>query len=212
MAPLWRLASEVLSAPEPHLGALEFVVSLQWDRVAVEAFTEAYPGLSAHNVITISYSSSVIELIERARPKTVICMRSEPGGEGARAAEAMSRWTNVLVMEDEDAITNVPGDAVIVGADAVTPHAVINKVKTRGLTKAASVRKVPTYAVAGESKFIGEELPVADPFEATPLELFVGVAGADGILDPQAAGERARARPIHRSLRRLLDELRKSRG
>ncbi|HEX2266997.1 MAG TPA: hypothetical protein VHI97_02185, partial [Actinomycetota bacterium] len=168
MAPLWRLGAEVLSAPEAHLGANEFVGGLlRWDSVAVDALTEALPGFSAYQVITISYSSSIRELVQRARPKALICMRSEPGGEGARAADAMSEWTNAVVMEDDDVLINVPGDAVVVGADAVTPRALTNKVKTRALADAARSKGIPVYAVAGETKLIGDELPAQAPFEAT---------------------------------------------
>ena len=209
MAPLWRLATEMLSPAEGASAARRFAAELEADRRPGDALVSQ---LAGRRVITISYSSSILELVRRARPAMVLCMRSDPGGEGVRAAEAMSAWTGATVMEDDHAITDMPGDVVVVGADAVTPNAVVNKMKTRALAEAARTRGLPTYTVADESKLIGEELPAASPFEATPLELFVGVAGPNGLLDAKSAGEHARARPIHPDLRPLLEELLNTRG
>jgi translation initiation factor 2B subunit (eIF-2B alpha/beta/delta family) len=208
MAPLWRLASEMLSRPDGASATRGFAAVVEGDRDEGDALASQ---LAGRRVITISYSSSIVELVRRARPASVLCMRSEPGGEGIHAAETMSAWTSAAVVEDADAITQMPGDVVVVGADAVTPRALVNKIKTRALAEAARARELPTYAAADESKFIGEELPVASPFEATPLELFVGVAGPDGLLDAKRAGEHARTRPIHPKLRPLLEELLKNR-
>lgn len=203
MAPLWRLASEMLSRPDRVMAARGFAAVPEGDRNEGDALASQ---LAGRRVITISYSSSVVALVRRARPAMVLCMRSEPGGEGAYSAETMAAWIDAAVVEDDDAISQVPGDVIVVGADAVTPRAVVNKVKTKALAEAARARGLPTYAVADESKFIAEELPVASPFEATPLELFVGVAGPGGLLDAKRAGKRARTRPIHEKLRPLLEE------
>jgi hypothetical protein len=209
MAPLWRLASDVLSLPDRALAARNFSAALEEDRHGLDALG---PQIAGRGLLTISYSSSVVELVPLARPETVLCMRSEPGGEGAHAAEAMSAWTKATVIEDEDAITNVPSDAVVVGADAVTPRAVINKVKTTALAEAAGRKGIPIYAVAGEFKFVGDELPVAPVFEATPLELFSAIAGPQGLWDASQAGTHARSRQIHPELRPLLNELRRAFG
>ncbi len=209
MAPLWRLASEMLSRPDRASAARGFAPVLEGDRNEGDALASQ---LAGRRVITISYSSSVVDLVRRARPASVLCMRSDPGGEGTHAAEKMSAWTSAAVVEDDDAISQMPGDVVVVGADAVTPRAVINKVNTRALAEAARARDLPIYAVADESKFIADELPVASPFEATPLELFVAVAGPDGLLDAKRAGEHALARPIHPKLRPLLEALLSSGG
>ncbi len=208
MAPLWRLASEILSHPDGASAARGVAAVPEGGRNEGDALASQ---LAGRRVITLSYSSSVVELVRRARPAMVLCMRSEPGGEGIHTAKTMSAWTSAAVVEDDNAMTHMPGDVVVVGADAVTPGAVVNKIKTRALAEGARARDLPTYAVAGEWKFIAHELPVASPFEATPLELFVGVAGPNGLLDPKRAGEHARTRAIHPKLRPLLEELLKLR-
>ena len=205
MAPLWRLATEMLYGPEGASAVRRFAAVLEAEGHAGDALASQ---LARRRMITISYSSSIVDLVHRARPAMVLCMRSEPGGEGARAADAVSQWTNALVMEDDDLLMNVSGDAVVVGADAVTPRALTNKVKTRALGESARSKGIPIYAVAGETKFIGDELPLAPLFEATPLELFSGIASPLGLWDANRAGLHARTRPIHEDLRPLLAELR----
>ena len=206
MAPLWRLATEVLSSPDRGAAARWFGSLLQGDRRGVNALA---PRVSRSRVVTISYSSSILELVRQATPSAVICMRSEPGGEGVAAAEAMADWTHATVIEDDDAIERVPADAVIVGADAVTPQSVVNKVKTRALAEAARAKGIPTYVLAGAFKYIGDELPAAAPFEAAPLELFSAIAGPS-FWAPEEAASEARRRRVHSGLRPLLDELLKS--
>jgi initiation factor 2B subunit 1/2 family protein len=101
----------------------------------------------------------------------------------------------------------VPADVVVVGTDAVTPATLVNKFKTRALAEQARAKGIPIYAVAGEFKFIGDELPVRLPFEAVPLGLFSAVAGPIGLFDASHARDHAQSRPIHQDLRPLHDEL-----
>jgi translation initiation factor 2B subunit (eIF-2B alpha/beta/delta family) len=110
-------------------------------------------------------------------------------------------------MDDREALESVPAEAVVVGADAVTPIALVNKVGTGALARAARDRRIPCYAVAGETKFVGDVLPVVEPFEAVPLEAITAVATPEGVLTADEARHHARTRPIHPDLRPLLEEL-----
>jgi translation initiation factor 2B subunit (eIF-2B alpha/beta/delta family) len=202
MAPLWRLGSDVLSSPDPARGAADFLRRLESDREAASSLAPELPA----SVLTVSFSSSVIETVRRASVELLICMRSEPGGEGGRMAEAVHPIP-AQVMEDEIAIELIPAEAVVVGADAVTPSALINKVRTRALVQSARLKDVPCYAVAGESKFVAAELPLETRFEAVPLELFTGIASPAGLLSPAEAAENASAARLHPELERLVAEL-----
>jgi translation initiation factor 2B subunit (eIF-2B alpha/beta/delta family) len=202
MAPLWRLATDILSAADPDQGAEAFLDRLQTDAAAASMLAPALPPW----VLTISFSSSVIETVRMARIRLVTCMRSEPGGEGVRMAEGVAP-VRARVIEDDEAIKVVPGAAVLVGADAVTPTSLMNKVKTRALAEAAGAKGVPCYAVAGDTKFVDVELPVEQPFERVPLDLFTAIATPDGLLSPSAAAERATQAPIHPGLAGVLSEL-----
>lgn len=204
MAVLWRLADEVLSAPTAAEGATSFVDRLDADRRAGTLLAPVIPPW----VLTISYSSSVLDCLQQARLRLVTCMESQPGGEGARMAEAISEWGRALVVPDEEALRTMPGAAVVVGCDAVTPQAVVNKTKTRALAEAARVKGVPCYAVAGSTKFVDRSLPAEPPFEAVPLDLFEAIATPDGPLSAEQARERAEEAALHPELLILLARLR----
>src|SRR5919197_86020 len=91
-------------------------------------------------------------------------------------AETIAQWTRASVVSDQEALPPVPAEAVLVGADAVSPRSVVNKVKTYELADAAAQRHLPRYAVAGSSKLVPMELPVVDPFQATPIGVFTQIA------------------------------------
>jgi translation initiation factor 2B subunit (eIF-2B alpha/beta/delta family) len=204
MAPLWRLASEVLDGPAPGDGVARFMELLGSDEAAADALSSALTPW----VLTISYSSSVVRALRsRRRLAMVTCMESQPGGEGARMAESVSEFANARVVPDPEALAQVPGGVVAVGCDALTPAAVVNKTKTRALVEAARERDVPCYAVAGWSKLVAEPVPVEEPFEPTPLELFTAVATPDGLLPPDEASRRAGSASLHDDLRPVLSRL-----
>jgi translation initiation factor 2B subunit (eIF-2B alpha/beta/delta family) len=195
MGPLWRVASLVLGAPTPALGADEFLRLLESDDAATSTLAPLLP----RSVLTISFSTSVIATVRRAPVEELLCMRSEPGGEGERTAEA-ARPTPARVIEDDEALELLPAEAVVVGADAVTPSGLVNKVKTRALAESARRRGVPCYAVAGAAKFVAVDLPVRSPFEAIPLELFDAIAAPEGLLSDAQAGELASRARLHPAL------------
>jgi translation initiation factor 2B subunit (eIF-2B alpha/beta/delta family) len=205
MAPLWRLGAVALSASHGNREAMHrFLRMLDRDADVSEVMAEAMPG----TVVTISWSSSVIGAIRTRRPDRVACMISEPGGEGRRTADALrDSVARVEVWNDREAIERVPGEAVVVGADAVTTAGVVNKIRTHALALAAHEKGIPTYAVAGGTKLVADELPVREPFESTPLELFTAVAVPEGLLLPQDVRPLAQRHAIHPELAPLLKEL-----
>src|SRR5436309_16068357 len=73
MAPLWRLASDVLAAPDPVRGANDFILRLEADTAAAMVLARVLPP----SVLTISFSSSVIEAVHRAPVEQLLCMRSD---------------------------------------------------------------------------------------------------------------------------------------
>ena len=205
MGSLWRLGSEALWASHAYREAMHrFIRMLDRDAQAAQELGLALPA----SVLTISWSSAVIDAITKRRPARVVCMLSEPGGEGRRTAEALADVVETVeVLDDHQALADLPADAVVVGADAVTPHGVVNKVGTRALASAARDKGIPRYAVAGETKLVGDEVPIRDPFESAPLELFTAIVTPEGNLTPAEARHLARTHPIHFELHPLLIEL-----
>ena len=122
-------------------------------------------------------------------------------------AEALSAFTRATVIEDDDAVARCPADAVVVGADAVTPTAVVNKVKTGLIAASAREHGIPCFVLAGETKLLPFEPRFADPFERTDLGLFSAVAVPAGLLEPGAAAGRARSVDLHPDVLRLAAAL-----
>ncbi len=202
MAPLWRLATAVLGSPDPARGAASFLELLRRDDRVPEAAAPLLPDA----VLTISWSSTVVEALRLRRPRTVLCMASEPGGEGRRTAEALSDL-GARAVPDEEALEGFPAEAAVVGADAVGPGGLVNKVRTAALCRAARDRGLPAIALAGETKLAAADLPAPEPFERVPLGLLDAVVLPDGPLGPEEAARRAAEAALHPSLPPLLGEL-----
>ncbi|HEV8420119.1 MAG TPA: hypothetical protein VGR13_02045 [Actinomycetota bacterium] len=205
MAPLWRVASQMLSTSDPVRGANDFLLLMESDDVAASVLAPVLPP----SLLTISFSSSVIAAVRGASVDQLLCMRSEPGGEGERMAEA-TRPIRARVIEDDEALELVPAEAVVVGADAVTTSGLVNKVKTRALAESARRKEVACYAVAGQTKFVAADLPVRLPFETVPVDLFTAIATPAGLLSPAQAEEVASRAILHKGLADVLGELGRS--
>jgi translation initiation factor 2B subunit (eIF-2B alpha/beta/delta family) len=202
MAPLWRLGSEVLGSDDHVEAARRFAVRVVSERDAIAAEAAA---LLPDVVVVHSFSGTVIDAVVSARSEA-ICALSEPGGEGAHSARELGdRGVDARLVSDEDAIGAVPdAGAVLVGADAVGPGGVVNKMGTLRLAEAAREVSTPCYSLAGASKLLGADVPAPRPFERTPLDLFTSVITEEGPLSPTAAARRALEHTLHPLLVPLL--------
>jgi translation initiation factor 2B subunit (eIF-2B alpha/beta/delta family) len=125
-------------------------------------------------VLTHSYSSTVVRALQAGSPARILCTESEPGGEGRRTAELLRGF---LVADADIESAMGEADVVAVGADAVTPEWVVNKVGTGAIARAAAERGVPAWVLCGSEKFVGPEWrpQVGQLFERVPRELFTGI-------------------------------------
>jgi translation initiation factor eIF-2B subunit delta len=158
-------------------------------------------------VIIHSYSSTVLGVLGHAEGIEVICPESRPLLEGLRTAQELGkRGIRTRIVIDSAAPSLIGEcDCVMVGADAVTPEGVVNKIGTYALALAARERKVPFYVLAGTEKFLPPSFSHAlrieerDPkevfqetipnssvenryFDITPLELITGVVTQEGVI------------------------------
>ncbi|HET6777143.1 MAG TPA: hypothetical protein VFH81_05165 [Actinomycetota bacterium] len=206
MAPLWRLGSEVLGSADHAGTARDFAlrVASEGDRVANRAAS-----LLGDPVVVHSFSSTVIAAVAASGARA-ICARSEPGGEGEATVKRLSDLgVEARLAEDMEAVEAITeAGAVAVGADAVGPGGVVNKVRTRTLAEAARRAGTACLVLAGDSKLLEADVPAPDPFERTPLDLFTSVVTERGSLSPIEAAVLGRKRPIHLRLAALLRELR----
>lgn len=181
--------------------------------------------------LTHSHSSTVYAALLRAHEAhkrfSVVCMEARPQCDGVQMARRLAAaGIAVEVIADAAAAVFIDGFyTVLVGADAVTPDGIVNKVGTLGLALAAKQLGVPVYAFAGTEKFLPQgaafaiverdpaEIVPAEPlmtgynlyFDQTPLEYVTKVFTEDGPLNADGVRARLAARSLHPGLRGVLE-------
>jgi len=241
MAPFIHLADAALKAAD---GAPDLAAARVAATAAVDDFVEAAGEdrtrtartaarlVRADSVVLVYSRSSTIEaaLLRAAgegRRFTVICPEARPAMEGRVLARRLAEaGIPVTACVDSAAFSVFPtADMVLVGADAVVPVGLINKIGTSGLALLASGSGVPVYCVAGRLKMLpsaalidahreGERLAdvwggcpkgvrVLDRYyDLTQLDAVRGFAAGDSVLSPVDLRARLRGIRLHPLLRR----------
>ena len=251
MAPLWNAAA--LAVGEDGDDAVQRLAA-QVDR-APRALARVFVDLMLTGrrrqreslaVATISSSESVrlcLEALARSTSLQVISAEGRPLLEGrglaidlAAAGVAVTVCTDAALSAVVDALS-VKLDAIVVGADAVTPRWFVNKCGTGQLasSSSATVSGVPAYVVAGREKFVGSTLAaqltssggppeevwdapphgvtVANPyFEKVPLEVAAMFVTDVGAIGPGSVPELCQSAVSAKSTERLASILRESRS
>lgn len=162
MAPLWTATHAAL---EGHLERFAQRVARAPQAIARFAVdlleTGSSPGATLR-VTTLSYSSTVapvLEALARRRRVEVACSEGRPALEGRRLAARLASHSISVTHYSDAAIGHGldAADAVLLGADAVTPDWFLNKSGTHMLAALAGQRGVPAYVLAGREKFLGPE-------------------------------------------------------
>jgi len=177
-----RECARALVLARPMMAAIENAMALAWERYqaagdagqavadAIERLEAAADGMAAtargvvprDTLITLTYSSAVIEVLGRLRPRRVIVSESRPLYEGLRMARALAGQgiSLTLITEAQMALFVSEAEAVVVGADSVRPDgSFVNKVGTHLLALAARAEKVPLYVLADTLKVAAPSQP-----------------------------------------------------
>lgn len=234
----FRESARALALARPMMAAIQNAVALAWSNCeagaepavavqdAIDAIEVSPEGMTiaarkvlpGDTIMTYSYSSTVIELLSRIKPRRAIISEARPLGEGlAQARELRSAGIAVtFITEAQMALFVQEADAVVVGADTILPDGdLINKIGTRLLALAAKDADVPFYSATETFKVAGpsEPLPFAPEegrareitsvrwlevrnvyYEATPGRLISGYITEEGLIKPgkvQPFAERA---------------------
>jgi translation initiation factor 2B subunit (eIF-2B alpha/beta/delta family) len=223
-----RECARALVLARPMMAAIENAMALAWQRCraagnaaagvaeAIEVIETAADGLTAtargvvphDTIITLTYSSAVVEVLSRLRPRRVIISESRPRYEGLQTARALAKagLALTLITEAQMGLFVRESEAVVVGADSVQADgSFVNKVGTHLLALAAKAEKVPLYVIAETLKvaapsqpkrFTVEEgkrrevtrlrwLEVRNVyFEVTPAKLVTGYVTEEGLRKP----------------------------
>ena len=207
MAPLSNIALMLEAAanvPDPDKAALLAVEKIiNNERSAGTRIAERAMELIEGTVLTLSYSGTVMTVLRSAAKKkmiNVIVAESFPLGEGRSTADLLSKeGIEVTLVADSMVFAEARNaDLCMVGADAITPHALINKVGTYGAALASMQAGIPTYVVSStlkvttelrpdwivEQKTKGKLVERTQLFEPTPLELIAQVITELGASKP----------------------------
>lgn len=160
-------------------------------------------------IVTIGRSTTVRAALRHAqragRRFRLVCAEGRPACEGrALAHELANAGIPVTLVVDALAIAMAAeSQLVLVGADYLAAHGLVNKVGTLGMAQVASARGVQMYALCGSEKFLPpdyvppaqahwppEQIWDAAPsavriknlyFDSTPLASFVGIVTEQGV-------------------------------
>ena len=175
MAPMHTLARRVENADNVDEACRRFI---QESETAEAKIAEAARELIKPGMTVMTHSSSgAVEAALARWARRVIATESAPAYEGRALAERLrARGVEVTVVGDD---AEVSGDLLVVGADAISPRGVVNKVGTRRLVESA---RIPAWCLASWHKVTPEPLEVAALFDETPLGWFSGYLSERGQL------------------------------
>jgi translation initiation factor 2B subunit (eIF-2B alpha/beta/delta family) len=215
-----RLADVVLRALDADgpsgaaLAAEAYAQRLDGERIAlVKQLAERLP--PEGTVVTVSASSLVIDALRSVPRLRVLCAVSEPGGEGRDAVEALrdAGLEVALIPDGSLAQQSARADAIVVGADAIGPEAILNKTGTLAAALGARTARRPCICAAASSKIVDQglwpmlldasERRLADGipiFEEVPLELITTVVLENGPQSARAIKRLARTARVHPSI------------
>jgi len=183
-------------------------------------------------VLTYSNSATVIAALryahDRGRVRRVLLSESRPAYDGRPQTLALLEYG----MEVEYGIDMVlferllEADMVVVGADAVFPDYLVNKLGTHALAQLAHLQGIPCFSLCAANKFLptaatallsivnhpGHEVWPDAPnglaihnryFDTTPLALLSGIVSDQGVYTPSALGLLLQRRELSPMLLRL---------
>ena len=154
-------------------------------------------------VLTISYSGTVVNVLKTIAKKKdikVIVAESFPLGEGRRTADILAKAgiETTLITDSMVFAEARNSDLCLVGADAITRQALINKVGTYAAVLGSVQAGIPSYIASSTLKVTSQLRPEwmieekkkaklterTQIFEPIPLELFAEVFTENGAMRP----------------------------
>jgi translation initiation factor 2B subunit (eIF-2B alpha/beta/delta family) len=207
MAPLSNIARMMEAAsydPDPDKTALASVERVMSnEKTAPARIAENAMERIEGTVLTLSYSGTVVNVLKTAAKKKdikVTVAESFPLGEGRRTADILSKvGIEVTLIADSMVFAEArDSDLCLVGADAITPQALINKVGTYAIALASIQAGIPAFVASSTLKVTSELRPEwivenrtsgklserTQIFEPVPLELFAEVFTEMGATRP----------------------------
>jgi translation initiation factor 2B subunit (eIF-2B alpha/beta/delta family) len=110
--------------------------------------------------VTLSLSHSVIECFRyNSKKQNIIQGISYPDKEGIQSFKKLQKIHNATLLEDNKLCSEIErSDAVILGADLITEHYIVNKTGSFSLGVAANYFNKPYYIISSGEKFLSQYL------------------------------------------------------
>jgi translation initiation factor 2B subunit (eIF-2B alpha/beta/delta family) len=242
MAVMINLAQQALQACSDDLPLTAMRQQLQQRLTAFQrdlrASTEAlcqqaltiFPPQST--VLTYSNSATVVAALRYAydhgRIRRVLLSESRPAYDGRLQALALLEYGIAVEYGIDMALFERLAEAtvVVVGADAVFPEHLVNKLGTHALVRLAQLQGIPCFSLCAANKFLptvasallriaehpGQEVWPGAPdgltisnryFDTTPLALLSGIVSDQGIYTPEALRLLLQQQALSPALQRL---------
>lgn len=222
MAPLLNALDAVFRGHEQGgrdgvIGALDEQIGRQ--RAGLEGLVErARNRLQGYECLaTLSWSSTVANILAGwGRPLRLLVAESRPGAEGRRTATRLAAAGHEVRFFSDAAFPAAvtSAEVLLLGADALTPVGLVNKVGSLAAAREARMGRVPVLATLEAGKVVGPGLAArlrirsepadlvwsdapggvriqSELFEVVPLDLVDEVLGPEGAGSPGAMLQRA---------------------
>lgn len=223
MAPLVHLADETLTALEEG-GAASLARLVREPPLERELAARTAEAIARTDLVaTYSRSGTVIAALEAALDRGevhVLLSEARPGGEGLSVARRLAEaGARVELATDAGLFSRLDqADLALVGADAITAEAFVNKTGTRVLLQQARSAATPARVLATTDKLwpaglpreprtderadwrpeVPEEVAVQAPlFERVPLSLADRIVTEEGPLEPGDLAGRIEELEVH---------------
>jgi translation initiation factor 2B subunit (eIF-2B alpha/beta/delta family) len=242
MAPIINLAQHVLQVCPEHLSPSDAKQHLQQClKETRHQMQQSIASLCEHaltviplqaSILTYSNSSVVIATLryahDRGHVHSVMLSESRPAFDGRPQAIALLQHGIAVEYSIDMALFERLPEAqlVVVGADAVFPHGVVNKLGTHALAQIAQHQHIPIYSLCTTNKFLPAdatsllqitEHPGSDVwpeapagldirnhyFDTTPLDLFSAIICEDGVMSPTTLHTRLQRQTLSGALHDL---------
>jgi translation initiation factor 2B subunit (eIF-2B alpha/beta/delta family) len=225
MAPMINLAQQVLqacpegSSPAPAQRQLRQALATlrQHIRLSTAALRQQILAVLPPQAVILTYSNSATVTAalhyahNHGRVRRVVLSESRPAYDGRPQTLALLQHGITVEYSIDMALFErlTEAQVVLVGADAVFPHGVVNKLGTHTLAHMARLHRTPIFSLCATHKFLpaaaapllrfadhpGNEVWSDAPaglrirnryFDTTPLNLFSGIVSEEGIYAPAA--------------------------
>jgi translation initiation factor 2B subunit (eIF-2B alpha/beta/delta family) len=183
-------------------------------------------------VLTYSNSATVVAALRYAhdhgRIRRVLLSESRPAYDGRPQAVALLEYGIAVEYSIDMALFERLAEAnvVVVGADALFPEHLVNKLGTRALAQLAQLQGIPCFSLCAANKFLptaattllritehpGQEVWPEAPgslaisnryFDTTPLALLSGIVSDQGLYTPEALRQLLQPQELSPALQRL---------